>query len=105
MLSEFPHCVRGKDTYRKVKRRACPPLYSLPPQADRSLEGLIEFLVRRIVRGEANPWTPAPSRSQHHETDEEGIEDEDDLYDPGVNLGKNSEVMNALRRYVPCRAD
>jgi hypothetical protein len=76
-------------------------LYRLPSQSDRSLEGLIEFLVRRIVRGEANPWAPAPARSQHHETDEEGIEYEDDLYDAGVNLGKNSEVMNALRTYVP----
>ena len=48
----------------------------------------------------------APSQSQHHhETDEEGIDYEDDLYDAGVNLGKNSEVMNALRTYVPCRAE
>lgn len=46
-----------------------------------------------------------PSQSHHHETDEEGIDYGDDLYDAGVNLGKNSEVMNALRTYVPCRAE
>ncbi|GAA5856066.1 hypothetical protein JCM9279_006494 [Rhodotorula babjevae] len=63
----------------------------LPKQADRSLNGLVEFLVHRIVQGEANPWANQP------ETDEDEYAYEDELENLEASMAKDSELFKALR--------
>lgn len=70
----------------------------LPRQADRSLNGIIEFLLHRVVRGEPSPFANQTQHSQ--DTDEEGYDYEDDLIGIGPEMSKNSELVKALRRYV-----
>ncbi|CEQ39453.1 SPOSA6832_00978, partial [Sporobolomyces salmonicolor] len=70
----------------------------LPKHADRSLNGIIEYLIHRIVRGEPSPFANQ-QQSQGNETDEEGFDyDEDDLIGQGPRSGEDSEMMKALRR-------
>ncbi|GAA6050354.1 hypothetical protein JCM3770_002978 [Rhodotorula araucariae] len=64
----------------------------LPRHADRSINGLIEFLTHRIVRGEANPWT-----TNQQETDEDEYAYDDELDGMGASVSKDSELMKALR--------
>ncbi|GAA5983163.1 hypothetical protein JCM10908_000179 [Rhodotorula pacifica] len=87
----------GDEDVPESVQAAISEVAQLPARSDRSLAGLVDFLVGRIVRGEANQWIQAPTQSQHQETDEEGLDYEDDLYDAGVNMAKNSEVVSALR--------
>ncbi|GAA5950707.1 hypothetical protein JCM21900_000486 [Sporobolomyces salmonicolor] len=69
----------------------------LPKHADRSLNGIIEYLIHRIVRGEPSPFANQ-QQSQGNETDEEGFDyDEDDLIGQGSRSGEDSEMMKALR--------
>ncbi|GAA5881505.1 hypothetical protein JCM1840_007127 [Sporobolomyces johnsonii] len=69
----------------------------LPKHADRSLNGIVEFLIHRIVRGEPSPFANQ-QQSQGNETDEEGFDyDEDDLIGQGPSSSKDSEMMKALR--------
>ncbi|GAA5923452.1 hypothetical protein JCM1841_003333 [Sporobolomyces salmonicolor] len=69
----------------------------LPKHADRSLNGIIEYLIHRIVRGEPSPFANQ-QQSQGNETDEEGFDyDEDDLIGQGPRSGEDSEMMKALR--------
>ncbi|GAA5944159.1 hypothetical protein JCM3775_001084 [Rhodotorula graminis] len=63
----------------------------LPKQADRSLNGLVEFLVHRIVQGEPNPWTNQP------EADEDEYAYEDELENLEVSMAKDSELFKTLR--------
>ncbi|BGP40452.1 hypothetical protein JCM10450v2_004434 [Rhodotorula kratochvilovae] len=64
----------------------------LPKLADRSLNGLVEFLIHRIVRGEANPWT-----ANQQETDEDEYAYDDELDGLGASVSKDSELMKTLR--------
>ncbi|BGP08426.1 hypothetical protein JCM10049v2_004273 [Rhodotorula toruloides] len=66
----------------------------LPKQADRSLNGVVEFLIHRIVRLQPNPWATAATQQ---DTDDENFDYEDELMDAGINIAKDSELMKALR--------
>ncbi|BGP24987.1 hypothetical protein JCM10295v2_003907 [Rhodotorula toruloides] len=66
----------------------------LPKQADRSLNGVVEFLIHRIVRLQPNPWATA---AMQQDTDEENFDYEDELTDAGINIAKDSELIKALR--------
>ncbi|GJN90810.1 hypothetical protein Rhopal_003824-T1 [Rhodotorula paludigena] len=69
-----------------------PEVAQLPKDADRSLNGIVEFLIHRIVRGEPNPWADAAK-----DTDEDNYDYEDELDLVGANLSKDSELMKTLR--------
>ncbi|GAA6028379.1 hypothetical protein JCM8097_007003 [Rhodosporidiobolus ruineniae] len=66
---------------------------TLPKQANRSLEGIIEHLVHRLVQGLPSPYT-----KQGQETDEdEGLVSDDDLYGLHASVGQDSATLKALR--------
>ncbi|GAA6000083.1 hypothetical protein JCM10207_006044 [Rhodosporidiobolus poonsookiae] len=65
----------------------------LPSAADRSLNGIIEFLIHRIVRGQPSVWALAPGQ----ETDEENMSYDDELYSLNASMKMDSLVMKALR--------
>ncbi|GAA5893568.1 uncharacterized protein JCM6883_003563 [Sporobolomyces salmoneus] len=70
----------------------------LPTTSDRSLNGIIEYLLLRIVRGEPSPFAADTTKqSQGNDTDEE-FEYDDELIGLGPEMHKNSELVKALRR-------
>lgn len=71
--------------------------HRLPPQADRSLEGLLEHLVHRIVLKGASRWGETQARSQQQDSDEEGSEYEEELYTAGPPAACGSPFASALR--------
>lgn len=87
----FPASLRSDMLTRALRAGT----YSLPKQADRSLNGIIEFLIHRIVRGEPSPYAVEPA-----ETDEERYSDDEDLYGLGGSMTQDSATMKALRRCV-----
>ncbi|GAA6008198.1 hypothetical protein JCM11491_001926 [Sporobolomyces phaffii] len=69
----------------------------LPSRADRSLMGIVEYLLHRIVRGEPSPFAVEAKEVQGNETDEE-FEYDDDLIGIGPEMSKHGELVKALRR-------
>ncbi|GAA5978067.1 hypothetical protein JCM5350_007386 [Sporobolomyces pararoseus] len=65
----------------------------LPSHSDRSLNGIIEYLLHRIVRGEPSPFL---KQTQGEDTDEEYYDD--DMIGVGPEIHKHSELVKALRR-------
>ncbi|GAA5975703.1 hypothetical protein JCM11641_005842 [Rhodosporidiobolus odoratus] len=68
---------------------------SLPAHADRSLNGIVEFLLHRIVRGEPYPYADNEGHTQ--DTDEDRYDDDDDLYGLSQSFAQDSEMMKVLR--------
>ncbi|GAA5872831.1 hypothetical protein JCM8547_005715 [Rhodosporidiobolus lusitaniae] len=86
-------CFSENETLTLEVEEAMGEVASLPKHADRSLNGIIDFLLLRIVRGEPSPYTAAQA-----ETDEDRYTDDEDLYDLGGSIGQDSETLKALRR-------
>ncbi|GAA5820502.1 hypothetical protein JCM11251_003020 [Rhodosporidiobolus azoricus] len=68
---------------------------SLPKQADRSLHGLIDFLIRRVLRNEPSPY--AVHESQVQDTDEDRYSDDDELYGLHGSTTQDTATLRALR--------
>ncbi|GAA5904071.1 hypothetical protein JCM6882_003817 [Rhodosporidiobolus microsporus] len=68
---------------------------SLPKHADRSLNGIVEFLIHRIVRGEPSPY--AAPETQMQDTDEDRYTDDDELYGLHGSMTQDTETLRALR--------
>lgn len=73
----------------------------LPEQADRSLAGVVRYLVDRLVMGESARWTIPASQQQQQQMDESdaGASDsDDDLYGMGNTfIAQKETIMKALR--------
>ncbi|ORY89473.1 hypothetical protein BCR35DRAFT_300675, partial [Leucosporidium creatinivorum] len=71
---------------------------SLPEQADRSLNGIIQFLIKRLVLKEASPY-PSAQPSQAQSSDEEGdYYPEDDVLFGLMATPSQSPAMTAALR-------
>ncbi|KAI5478234.1 ubiquitin-conjugating enzyme E2 Q [Pseudohyphozyma bogoriensis] len=73
---------------------------SLPPQADRSLEGVIQYLITRIILAQPSPYPTVSQQSQHtqEETDEEEYEYDDDLFGIGSSSTGHLPAFTAALR-------
>ncbi|SCV71838.1 BQ2448_4532 [Microbotryum intermedium] len=71
---------------------------TLPSQADRSVAGLMEYLVARIVHG--RPSASAELSQTQHDTEDEDMDDyiDDDIFSNGAELGPRSAQQRALRK-------
>ncbi|BGP55681.1 hypothetical protein JCM8202v2_003288 [Rhodotorula sphaerocarpa] len=101
-LSGYPRthevlCFAGEEEVFEEVQAAVEEIARLPPQADRSLEGLLEHLVHRIVRKGASRWGETQARSQQQDSDEEGSEYEEELYTAGPPAACGSPSASALR--------
>jgi hypothetical protein len=76
------------------------PIPSLPPQADRSLAGVVRYLVERLVMGEPARWTiPGTQSQQQLEESDAGASDfDDDLYGMGSVLVSQKETSTKALR-------
>lgn len=77
--------------------------YRLPPTADRSLSGLISYLVSRIILKEPRPFSKSIPRvvkeSQNDSDDEEHGYDEwnDEIFGIGGGVKQSAAMRSALR--------
>lgn len=79
---------------------SCCRSYSLPRgEADRSLAGVIEYLILRLVHKKPSPYAAAATGAL---SDDEPMDEFDDdyLFGLGATAGVTSAMKSALRRYV-----
>ncbi|GAA5835600.1 hypothetical protein JCM3766R1_006458 [Sporobolomyces carnicolor] len=70
----------------------------LPSHADRSLNGILQYLLSRIVRGEPSPFaSEGLKQSQGNDTEDESDYD-DELIGLGPAGGRHSDLVASLRR-------
>ncbi|SGY22977.1 BQ5605_C019g08878 [Microbotryum silenes-dioicae] len=74
---------------------------NLPSQADRSIAGLIEYLVGRIVYGQPSPYADLSQTQHDTDTEDEDMDDyieDDDIFSIGAGFGPRSALRVALRK-------
>ncbi|BGP16562.1 hypothetical protein JCM10213_000526 [Rhodosporidiobolus nylandii] len=87
-------CFSENEDIGSVVEEVMSEVASLPKHADRSLNGLVEFIVHRVVRGEPSPYAQAMQDTD----DETHYTDDEDLSGLGSQaLAKDSSTMKALR--------
>ena len=76
------------------------PTHSLPERYDRSLPGLIEYLISRLILHQPAPF----NASQASQADDDEDEDDDDhLFGiGGADMGQSTAFMDSLRRSASC---